>query len=365
MNFHGRNIDPVQFWSSYVEFPTHMGREDEFAPLVHCPNPTHDNYRSPAFQVNLQKPLVHCFSDCGISGTYEHAVCVVEGIYDKFQVSKATNRQERARRLNRAHREAKKRILKGATGFSRGTKLKGAPRKKKHISLDYETYLPQVGQEYLAGRGITDHSISLWGFGWDPEEKRIIIPAHDENDRLRFLIKRAVLPSQNPKYLYSEGAVKTEILFGAEKLRMGQDVVLVEGSLDVIAISQHEIPVAGILGTGISDAQVKILASLRPRRVFLMYDKDLSGVKNIEIASRKLRRYPLFVCRYPAGKSDPAELSGTQAHKAVERAIPAALWRDKVRKQQSKAGLRNRPRDAMLSRSPYVSTDEGRSKFGY
>lgn len=363
MNFHGRNIDPVSFWSSYVEFPTHMGRDEEFAPLVHCPNPAHDNFQSPAFQVNLRNPLVHCFSECGISGTYEHAVCVAEGIYEKFQVDKATTRQERARRKNRAWREAKKLILKGATGFSRHEKP--VPRKKKRVSLDYETYLPQVGQEYLAGRGISDHSISLWGFGWDSEEKRIIIPAHDENGKLKFLIRRAVLQSQNPKYLYSEGAVKTEILFGAEKIRMGQSIVLVEGSLDVIAISQHGLPVLGILGTGISDAQVKILAQLRPRRIYLMFDKDLAGVHNIEIASRKLRRYPLFVCRYPAGKSDPAELTGAQAHRAVERAIPAALWRSKISKTPAKSGLRIRPRDGIVSLSPYVSTDEGRSKFGH
>ena len=342
MNFHGRNIDPVSFWSNYVEFPTHMGREDEFSPLVHCPNPAHDNFHSPAFQVNLQKPLVHCFSECGISGTWEHAICVAEGLYEKFQVENSTTKQERLRRKTRAMREAKKLILRGATGFSR--REKAAPRKKKHIRLDYDTYLPQVAQEYLAGRGITDHSISLWGFGWDSEEKRIIIPAHDQNGRLKFLIKRAVLQSQHPKYLYTEGAVKTEILFGADKLRIGQDIVLVEGSLDVIAISQHDLPVVGILGTGISDAQVRVLSSLRPRKLYLMYDKDLSGIKNIEIASKKLRRYPLFVCRYPAGKSDPAELTGTQAHRAVERAIPAALWRDKIRKTPAKSGLTNRPR---------------------
>jgi DNA primase len=363
VNFHGRNIDPVAFWSSYVEFPTHMGRDEEFAPLVHCPNPAHDNFRSPAFQVNLRHPLVHCFSDCGISGTYEHAICVVEGIYEKFQVKNATTKQEQLRRKTRALREAKKLILRGATGFSRREKV--APRKKKRVNLDYETFLPQVGQEYLAGRGISSNSISLWGFGWDSEEKRIVIPAHDENGKLKFLIKRAVLPSQHPKYLYSEGAVKTEILFGADKLRMGQDIVLVEGSLDVIAISQHGIPVAGILGTGISDAQVRVLANLRPRKIFLMYDKDLSGIKNIEIASNKLRRYPLFICRYPAGKSDPAELTGRQAHRAVQRAIPAVLWREKIRKKPAKSGLRNRPRDDTLARSPYVSTDEGRSKFGY
>jgi hypothetical protein len=337
-----------------------MGREEEFAPLVHCPNPAHDNYRSPAFQVNLRYPLVHCFSDCGISGTYEHAICVAEGIYEKFKVEEATNRQERTRRKNRALREAKKVILKGATGFSRREKAVFT-KKKPAIDLHFDTYLPQVAQEYLADRGISDHSISLWGFGWDSDEKRIIIPAHDTTGKLRFLIKRAVLPSQNPKYLYSEGAVKTEILFGASKMRMGKDLVLVEGSLDTIINTQHGLSTVGILGTGISDAQVRILAGLRPRKIFLMFDKDLSGIKNIEIASRKLRRYPLFVCRYPAGTSDPAELTTAQAQRSIERAIPAALWREKLRKQPEKSGLRNRPRDAIVARSPTVSTDEGRS----
>jgi hypothetical protein len=64
-----------------------------------------------------------------------------------------------------------------------------------------------------------------------------------------------------------------------------------------------------------------------------MFDKDTAGVRNIEIAMEKLRRYPLFICRYPAGKSDPAELSREQAVRSVERAIPALLWRSKVRKK--------------------------------
>lgn len=338
MNFHGRNINAVSFWDRYVQFPASMGRdEEEFAPLVHCPNPAHDNFHSPAFQVNLQKPLVHCFSECGISGTYEHAVCVIEKLYEKFQVDKALTRQERIRRLNRAHREAKKTILKGATGISRHEHIARSVKKAREVALDFETYLPQVGQEYLKARGIDEKSISLWGLGWDPDEKRIVIPSHDENGRLKFLIKRAVLPKQNPKYLYSEGAVKTEILFGASRIRRGQDVVLVEGSLDVIVITQHGLPAVGILGTGISDEQVKILAGLRPKRVYLMYDRDLSGVKNIEIAYTKLRRYPLFVCRYPPKRFDPAELTAPQALRSVERAIPAALWRNKVRKKPAKS----------------------------
>ena len=29
--------------------------------------------------MNLNKPVVHCFAGCGISGTYEHAIAMIEG----------------------------------------------------------------------------------------------------------------------------------------------------------------------------------------------------------------------------------------------------------------------------------------------
>jgi hypothetical protein len=342
VRFHSREIDAVSFWDRYVQFPSVMDIQDEFAPLVMCPNPEHDNFRSPAFQVNLQRPFVHCFSHCGISGTWEHAVCVIEGLYEKFAVEEAITKQERLRRKNRAQRAARSMILLGATGISRRSHL--APTKKRPIKkqkFDYERYLPQVAWEYLESRGIEDTSISYWELGWLPDEKRIVIPAHDENGKLKFLIKRAVLPQQQPKYLYSENSSKTSILFGAGKARFGPTIVLTEGSLDVIRLNQHGISALGILGTGISDAQVKILARMRPRRVCLMFDKDIAGVRNVEIAMEKLRKYPLFICRYPAGKSDPAELSKEQALRSVERAVPALLWKRKVRK---KIGLDNRPR---------------------
>jgi hypothetical protein len=78
-HFRGHAIDPVSLWSEYVEFPAHMDEDAEFSPLVFCPNPNHLNTGSPAFQINLRKPLVHCFASCGISGSYENAIAMVEG----------------------------------------------------------------------------------------------------------------------------------------------------------------------------------------------------------------------------------------------------------------------------------------------
>jgi DNA primase len=200
------------------------------------------------------------------------------------------------------------------------------------MKLSFESFVPPVGLEYLLNRGIVPASISFWNIGWDSDEKRIVIPAYDEEGRLKFLVKRGIWEKQQPKYLYSEGVEKTQILFGADHLPAEiESVVLVEGVLDVIALKQHGIEALAILGTGISDHQVRVLSRFRPKRVYLMFDKDAAGVRNIEIAYEKLRRYPLFVCRFPKGKDDPAELTYEEARNSLKRAVPILIWRQKVR----------------------------------
>ena len=65
---------------------------------------------------------------------------------------------------------------------------------------------------------------------------------------------------------------------------------------------------ASILGSRISERQAEIIARLRPPRVYLMFDKDSAGIGAILSARERLRKFPLYVVRYPKGKSDPAEL---------------------------------------------------------
>lgn len=347
MRYKGRAIDPVAFWNRYLEFPnnTRVDAGDAFLPKVQCPNPNHDTLKK-HFQVNAQQPFVHCFAYCGISGSWEHAICTIEGLYEKFKVDLAVckkawdkkpaqrsqGERDQLRRHQRAHREASKIILRAtsgklATGISPVAKKSDAITAIPIESLAYESYLPQVALEYLEGRGISDNSIAAWRLGWLPNEKRIAIPARDENGVLKFLVKRAVLSSQNPKYLYTEGFPKTHILFGAGQIDLGMikshGLGLVEGSIDTIVQHQHGLRFfGGILGTGISDRQCRIIARFRPRRIYLFFDKDSAGIVNIEIAAGKLRKYPLYVIRYPKGKSDPAEVTEKEAWRQLERAMP-------------------------------------------
>lgn len=317
MNFRGRQIDPVELWSKYIDLPANLEIDEQtvFLPKVECPNPEHDTGKR-HFQVNVTQPTVHCFAYCGISGSYEKAISIIEGCDE---------------------REAKRIILRNSSRSGRSVKprrrISGRAKQAASVvsDLGYERFLPQAGLEYLKSRGISDESVATWELGWDSESLRIVIPARDLNGHLRFLIKRATREKDHPKYLYSEGFPKTSLLFGACQLDLGmvrsEGLILTEGSLDAIDNHRHGLRnTTAILGTGISRAQRAIVAKLRPKRVYLMFDKDLAGVTNIEIAARELRKYPLFVCRYPKGKNDPQELSREEKYRSIERAVPAYSW---------------------------------------
>lgn len=331
-HFGGRQIDDIALWSEYVEFPPNFDRSDQYLPKGVCPNPNHDTNKR-HFQVNQRDGLVHCFAYCGISGNYLHALCVIHDFYGKFKVEETDDKRERSKRLRRAHRSARK-ILLGHSRLGRGTSpvsfKRRSPRSDGAVSkkeLEYKSYIPEAGLTYLAERRVVAESIAKWEIGWDAEELRIVIPARDLNGRVRFLIKRAMKERQQPKYLYTEGFPKTCLLFGAcnvdRALVASFGAVLVEGSFDTIGMhGKGWANTVGTLGTGISQEQVEILARLRPSRIFLFFDRDSAGVHGIEIAERRLKgKYPLFVCRYPKGKSDPDEMTRKEVGRSLERAI--------------------------------------------
>jgi DNA primase len=339
MKFRGREIDPIRLWDQYVELPPKVDDREIFLPLVRCPNPDHDTLKR-HFQINVRDGLVHCFAQCGISGSYVHAISVIERLYDKFQVEGAKDERERKRRIARAHREA----AKIAFGYSRRPSAVRSVRKSRGrttaavplVDLSgYKMFLPVVAQRFLRERDISSESVAKWRLGWDPGEARLVIPARDENDVLRFLIKRAVRDGDWPKYLYSAGFPKNSLLFGACFFDPGMvrsfGVVLVEGSFDTIRNHENGLTTTGgILGTGISDQQVKIISRLRPKKIYLMFDRDVAGVRNIDIACRKLSHYPLFICRYPRRKFDPAELTAKEAHRSIAGAVSATRWKADV-----------------------------------
>lgn len=332
MIIRGRTLDPISLWEKYVDFPVNMPTSG-FSPLVVCPNPEHDTNKR-HFQINLDKPLVHCFADCGISGTYEKAIAMIEGVTER----------EARRLIVKSTSVSSGTPTKRGAGNNRGRGQDGRPDDKNLAppSLDFSRRIPEYALDYLADRGIDDASVATWGLGFDHDERRIVIPADDERAIPRFLIKRAIRKKDFPKYLYwpekeACGWGKSDLLFGACQIDpravRSTGLVLVEGSLDVIRLYQHGFRnVGAILGTKLSRRQAQIIQGLSPRRVYCMFDKDIAGWHNIQSVEQTLRKVPISVCLYPIDKRDPAEMSRREAHTSVENAIPLVKFKQRLPK---------------------------------
>lgn len=316
IRFRGRSVDPTALWSNYVDFPANFTDDgtSEFAPLVQCPNPNHDT-RKRHFQVNLKQATVHCFAGCGISGTYEHAISTIEG-----------STQREARRIILKHSRV-------ATGAPRVRK-RGATKPVSVVAVDYERFLPAAAIEYLFKRKISSSTIAKFELGWDPDDLRVVIPAKDDRGRVKFLIRRTIKLNVEPRYLYPEGSERNRLLFGAcyldLKLVRSWGIVLVEGSLDTMILQQYGIPAVGILGSKVSGFQAHKIANMRPSKVFTMFDADAAGVGATISARLAIPSTPISVCRYPKGKSDPAELLEQEAKRVIKRAIDFTTWRKKA-----------------------------------
>ena len=348
MIYNGRQLDVLGLWGQYVTFPYIESPLPTFLPKVVCPNPEHRTHKR-HFQINTKQPLVHCFARCGIQGTYEHAISTILGVDE---------------------REARRLILRHTTVASPGTdrEIQYRVGTRKHVEAgaaveqDRQTlegggyaYLGKQAIAYLDGRGIDQPSRGKWRLGFSEDENRIIIPAYDENGTFRFLIKRAIEGDGYLKYLYTDGAIKTSLLFGAcmldrERVR-SQGLVLCEGSLDVIRLHQVGVTNAvGILGTGLSKRQARIVDKISPKRIYLFFDRDPSGVSNIYSVKERLPHYPLFVVRYPAGLNDPADFTGKEAERALEKALPISLFIRKARALKPTKGVQNGKRVSPASR---------------
>lgn len=364
MLYKGRQIDVLALWQEFVDFPPRTDPSDTFLPLVFCPNPDHDNSRSPAFQINTRQPTVHCFARCGIQGTYEHALCMILGIYNKRGVTREQVKLARICRVPRepahiadarakvaaAHKEARQFILKQSQAAIKiEVPAFAGEGTRKSITADDEvakderqleggafSFLPKEARAFLDKREIDGPSRGKWRIGWDEDRERLVIPAYDERGNLRFLIRQRIDGVQRAKYLYTSGSIKTSLLFGhcfldREALR-SRGLILCEGPLDAIRLHQLGMAFAvAILGSGLSKRQVQLIDKIQPPRVYLFYDKDNAGAANVADAKEKVRKVPVFVCRYPKGKSDPAELTGKEVERSIERALTIHEFSRKAR----------------------------------
>jgi DNA primase len=293
--------------------------------------PFHDNTRSPAFAVFPDSGTWRCFGQCNEGGDVFKFVMKKEGwefgetlrfLADRtgVQLRQLSPAEEAQVEENERLRE----LLENAVTFFR------------HQLIQTEAGRP--ARDYLAGRSLEDDAIEVWGFGyapnsWDSALKhfesngfsrddiiaaglvsqndagrvydrfrdRVMIPIRDGRGRMTGFGARTLDPEGVPKYLntpQTEVFDKGGLLFGLDQARKGirekDQVVIVEGYLDVIALHNHGFSNAvSPMGTALTEPQLRLLKR-RTANIVLALDADAAGnratMRGLELARKTFDR---------------------------------------------------------------------------
>ena len=238
--------------------------------------------------------------------------------------------------------------------------------------LYHQNLWDKQGEEvlaYLKGRGLTDAVIRRFGIGAATGSLRIgdalekegftqeellaagltrkreqktagyVLPArdvpHHRRVRKRAGLRRARDGRRKPKYLNTADTPafnKRYHVFAANLLRKEKGlkrVILVEGYMDVVALSQFGVGgVAATLGTALTQEQARLLSRFAPE-IHLCYDGDAAGqnaiLRGLEVLESQ--RIKTRVLDIPGGL-DPDEFirqNGTDAFLQLEAPLPRQL----------------------------------------
>ncbi|MCX8061763.1 MAG: DNA primase [Anaerolineales bacterium] len=278
--------------------------------------PFHSNTRTPAFVVFPESGTWRCFGQCNEGGDIFAFLMKKEGI--DFSQALQILAQKAGVTLKpltpqdvaeREEHENLRTLLEDAVTFFR------------HQLLNTEA--GRQALEYLRQRGLRDETLEAFGIGyapnrWDallqhfaakgvePQEllqagllsesqdgrlhdrfrHRVMIPIRDEQGRMAGFGARILDPNDVPKFLNSPQTLlfdKGRLLYGLDRARRSirekDQVVLVEGYLDVLALHQAGFTnVVSPMGTALTEQQLFLLKRFT-KRLVLALDADAAGEK--------------------------------------------------------------------------------------
>jgi len=278
--------------------------------------PFHSNTKTPAFVVWPETGTWRCFGQCNEGGDVFRFVMKKEGWDFKEALQNLAQRAGVELQEYTPQQEAQKELYDTLRALL------------EEAVLYYRNHLlntPEVLAYLHEKRGLTDAAIETFGLGyasqgWDNALKhftergyseqdlfdsgllserdsggyydrfrhRIMIPIRDERGRMTGFGARIVDPDDVPKFLNSPETPlfsKGRLLYGLDRarkaIRAADQVVIVEGYLDVIAPHQAGFEnVVSPMGTALTEDQLRLLKRFT-RKIVLALDPDAAGQKAV------------------------------------------------------------------------------------
>lgn len=226
--------------------------------VIFCP--FHNNYRTPAGEVNKDRGTFFCFS-C------QHVASLIE------LVTKQTGR---------SYFEA----IRFIKSKEVATSLESEIEKKLFEKPDYTQFdevlvkrLAATAQEspraktYYSGRKITIESMKKFDLGYSEKQDMITIPIHSPDGMLVGFVGRSV---EGKTFKNTPGMPKSKILFNLHRVKSAKQIYIVESSFDAIRLDQCGFPAIATLGSNVSNIQIELLKKYF-NDIIVIADNDEAG----------------------------------------------------------------------------------------
>ena len=115
--------------------------------------------------------------------------------------------------------------------------------------------------------------------------------------------------NKSPKYLYTSGLQRGNILFNLQGYNPIHDLIIVEGILDALNATANGLTdVVALGGAHLTDNQLKEIISTKPRHITLCLDRDTAGQQGTLQAINKLlphsNQFNIYVAQLPQNIKD-------------------------------------------------------------
>lgn len=154
----------------------------------------------------------------------------------------------------------------------------------------------------------------------------LTVAYRDTVGRIRGLVARNI-GNEQPKYLYSTGLVKDDILFNLRAVKGNKDLIVVEGIFDCLLATVRGIPnVVALGGTSFNAKQWRTAQQHGARKITLCLDNDAAGKEATERALQWLTQesVPVYVAELSHTAKDPDEFITRQGADAFAQIIQQA-----------------------------------------
>ena len=194
-------------------------------------------------------------------------------------------------------------------------------------------------EAYMKQRGFTEETLQLFCCGWDPGEKRVILPYSGQ--KIGLYAARAISEEQQPKYKKLRAAdYGGDLLYNPDALEaaaiLGEYLFLTEGPLDAMSIEQAGGAAASFLGTG-GAGKIALYRGKWPDKIIYVADNDDPGKKAAEAVKKDFAGLGVFaaVVFPPASVKDANDL--LQADPEELARLVSEVWPAEAKKQEAEA----------------------------